>query len=203
MIGEILMDATLEDLAALPASGPVSLILRHSERENITGDGNVFTAGLTIEGIAAARFFGSEVARQRRLMRLVSSPVSRCVDTAVAIAKGAGYPEKVRVDDRLSHLNLLPVWNALPHCCEFDSMPAGLVSLIELLLPQSDEEDGLEIFVTHDTVVASLAGYLTGEPVQGDATPRFLEGVFVWKVGGDVYFQWRGMTVAIDADHRF
>jgi broad specificity phosphatase PhoE len=133
----------------------------------------------------------------------MSSPVSRCVDTAVAIAEGAGYLQKVRVDDRLSHLLMLPIWNALPDCCNLDALPAELVTLIELLLPQPGRDGDLDVFVTHDTVVGALAGYLTGEPVQDEAIPRFLEGVFIWQDGGNIHLWWRGKTTVINADYRF
>jgi len=194
---EILAGATLDDLASLPTTDPVSLILRHSEREHITGEDNVFLARLTPEGTAAAREFGCELARLRQLGRVISSPVSRCVDTAVAIAEGAEYSEKVRVDDRLSHLQMLEVWNALPDCCDFDSMPAGVASLIDLLLPQAGGQATLDVFVTHDTVVGALAGYLTGEPVQAEAIPRFLEGVFIWQDEENIHFWWRGKIATI------
>jgi broad specificity phosphatase PhoE len=201
MSADILANATLTNLASLPAVGPVSLILRHSEREHITGDDHVFIARLTPEGIAAAQDFGCELACLRRLGRIISSPVSRCVDTAVAIAQGAGAAEKVRVDDRLSHLQMQSVWDALPDCCNFENMPGGMADLIELLLPQSTGEDNLDVFVTHDTVVGALAGYLTGEPVQAEAIPRFLEGVFIWQDVENIHFWWRGKIATINADH--
>jgi broad specificity phosphatase PhoE len=198
MNAAILADTTLTDLASLQSAGPVSLILRHSERVNITGSGDVYIARLTPEGIAAAQEFGCELARQRRLGRIMSSPVSRCVDTAVAIAEGAGCTEKVRVDDRLSHLQMQSVWDALPDCCNFENMPEGMADLIELLLPQSKGEDKLDVFVTHDTVVGALAGYLTGEPVQAEAVPRFLEGIFIWQDIEKINFRWRGKIATIN-----
>jgi len=197
MTDGILANSTIADLASLPVSSPVSMILRHSERIAITGVGDVFKAQLTQDGIAAAHQFGSDLARLRRLGRVMSSPVSRCVDTAVAIAEGAGFPEKVRVDDRLSHLQLQPVWRALPACCDFENLPAGVADLIELLLPQNKDDCGLDVFVTHDTLVGALAGYVTGLPVQGEAVPRFLEGMFLWQTDSTIHFWWRGKIIAL------
>ena len=199
MTDEILADSTITHLASLPVEGPVSLVLRHSERIPIIGNGDVFKAQLTPDGIAAAHHFGSNLARLRRLGRVMSSPVSRCVDTAVAIAEGAGFPEKVRVDDRLSHLQLQRVWRALPACCDFENLPAGVADLIDLLLPRGGVDCGLDVFVTHDTLVGALAGYFTGLPVQGDAVPRFLEGMFLWQEGNAIHFWWRGNIITLAA----
>ena len=194
MMPEILTDTTLAALVRLPAKSSISLVMRHSVRDPILGDNDVYLAALTPQGKAAGRQFGEQLVCSKKLVRLVSSPVSRCVDTALAIAEGAGYDQLVRVDDRLSHTLMAPIWNALPACCNFNEMPPQVVALLELLAPRLAEEGSVDIFVTHDTVVGALAGYLTGEPVKDEAMPHYLEGFFIWQDGRDLHFWWRGKS---------
>lgn len=194
---ELLADTTLNTLAGLPSKGCVSLVVRHSVRDPILGDNDIYLARLTPQGKAAARQFGRSLAHLKKLGRLISSPVSRCVDTALAIAEGAGYGQLVRVDDRLSHTLMAPIWNALPVCRNFEPMPPQMVALLELLVPQPGGDGNVDIFVTHDTVVGALAGTITGEPVKDEAIPLYLEGIFIWQDGKDIHFWWRGKSHVI------
>jgi Histidine phosphatase superfamily (branch 1) len=194
---EILADATLNTLAVLPSKGCVSLVVRHSLRDPILGDNDVYMARLTPQGKASARQFGRELAHIKKLGRLISSPVSRCVDTALAISEGAGYGQLVRVDDRLSHTLMAPIWNALPACGNFDAMPSQIVTLLDLLVPRPGGDGCVDIFITHDTVVGALAGYITCEPVKDEAIPLYLEGFFIWQDEKDIHFWWRGKNHVI------
>lgn len=197
MRSEILADATLNTLAGLPSKGCVSLVVRHSVRDPILGNKDVYLARLTPQGKAYARQFGRQLSNLKKLGRLISSPVSRCVDTAMAIAEGASYGQLVRVDDRLSHTLMAPIWNSLPVCCNFEPLPPQLVVLLELLIPRPGKDGYVDIFVTHDTVVGALAGYITGEPVKDEAIPVYLEGIFIWQDGKDIHFWWRGKSHVI------
>ena len=192
---------TLAALQHLPAGRPAALIMRHSQRQAITGMDNVYTALLTGAGVEQARKFGQKLAALRPLGRIISSPVSRCVDTAVAIAAGAGSPSLVRVDDRLSHFLMEQVWDGLPEIAQTFPLPPQVSILLGLVLDHRQSDGALDLFVTHDSVVGALAGFLTGLPVEGSAWPQFLEGMYLWKDGDrHICAWWRGMTVSFDAD---
>src|SRR5512135_2889639 len=96
-------DVSLSTLEKLPADRPISLVMRHAPRVSINNYSEVYVAGLAPEGQAAAVDFGARLAQIRPLGQIYSSPVSRCVNTALAIAGGAGWQKFVRVDDRISH----------------------------------------------------------------------------------------------------
>lgn len=195
---EVYSAASLAALAALPTDRPVSLLIRHSQRVAILDPAKVYIAGLTPEGISAAVEFGFGLAQYRTLRRIVSSPVSRCVDTAVAIARGAGWKQFVRIDNRLSHPFLQPVWQSLPFIRYPDSpIPAELSTLLSFLSGEPGNEGVLDVFVTHDTVVGSLAGYVTGQPVNDGSVPNYLEGAFVWEEDHAFKVLWRGITTII------
>jgi hypothetical protein len=174
------------------------LVIRHSARYPILSDDQVFTAGLTAEGVQQAERLGMELKKVRRPGRLLSSPVARCLDTAAAIARGAGWEGEVKPDYRLSHPFIEPAWNALPVAWGKDPLPEPVAKLLDLVMAGEDIPGRLDICVTHDTIVAVLAGYFTG--VHFDYPyywPDFLEGVLLWQNGGNVHLRWRAYELTI------
>lgn len=67
--------------------GQISLVLRHSIREEIQDARNSEGANLTEEGRLLAEDFGSKIPKDR-YVRLFHSPVERCKETADLILKG-------------------------------------------------------------------------------------------------------------------
>jgi hypothetical protein len=196
---DISSDVSLSTLAKLPSDRPISLVMRHAPRVNINNYSEVYVAGLTPEGEAAAQDFGARLAQIRSVGQIVSSPVSRCVNTALAIAHGAGWQQFVRVDDRISHPFISPVWLLLSNLRFPDTpIPAELVTLLKFVTAGSSETGRVDIFVTHDTVVGSLGGYFTGLPASDGNIPNFFEAVFVWREGPACKILWRDMTSSIN-----
>jgi hypothetical protein len=168
------------------------LILRHSARFPILKEEEVYTARLTREGVKQAEALGSKLSQIRKPGRIYSSPVGRCVDTASSIARGAGWSQMVYPDFHLSHPFIEPVWNALPIRWKEDPVPGQVAEIINLVLEGEETPGVLDIFVTHDTIVASIAGYFMGLGFHYPAYwPEFLEGVLVWRNDSGVHFQWR------------
>src|SRR5512146_3104948 len=161
---EIFSDITLATLAKLPADRPVSLVVRHAPRVAIHSYNEVYVAGLTPEGIAAAVDFGARLAQLRTLRRIVSSPVSRCVNTALAVARGAAWQQFVRIDDRISHPFISPVWLSLSTLhYPVTPVPAELAAIVRMLTAVPGGPGMLDLYITHDTIVGSLAGYFAGQ----------------------------------------
>jgi hypothetical protein len=187
-----LFEATLEQVLRCSIDHRVGLIMRHSARYPILKEEEVYTAGLTPEGIAQAEILGYELNRIRKPGRLLSSPVGRCLDTASAIARGARWSQPVLPDYHFSHPYIEPVWNSLPICWADDPMPPQVAEVINLVLQGEDTPGVLDIFATHDTIVASIAGYFMGLEFHYPAYwPEFLEGVLVWRTHQGVHFHWR------------
>jgi len=186
---------TLAALAELPRNRPVALLMRHSLRAPILTSAEVYVSDLTSEGIAIARDFGERLAQFRCLGRLVSSPVSRCVNTAVAIAAGAGGGNLVSIDDRLSHPFMLPVWQGSPVFEPRKKVPFEIRAILNLMAGESSSGARVDLFVSHDTVVEALAGYAFGLVTRSNGNvPNYLEAVFVWLDGRDMCLSWRGKT---------
>lgn len=212
-------DQTLALLNGLPAGTPAGLLLRHSTRYPILSEEDVFQAALTPEGIKQAEELGVELGRGWRLGRLLSSPVGRCVDTAAAIARGAGWRETPNTEFRLSHPHIEPVWEAMPHV-EFrlsephiepvwDAMPlrwpdcalpAQVEAVINLVLEDPAGPGSLDLFVTHDTILAVIAGIFTGHIFRWpDYWPDYLEGIIIWRSGDGLHLRWRDDEKVIGA----
>jgi broad specificity phosphatase PhoE len=176
----------------LPGSVRGVFVMRHSIRFPIVSESEVYTAGLTPEGLAQAEQFGARLGQLRQPGRMLSSPVQRCLDTAASIARGAGWSTEVKPEYLLSHPFIEPVWNALPITWGKDPLPDHLARLVDLIFNGENQPGTLDLCVTHDTIVASLAGYFTGVPFKyPEYWPDFLEGVLLWQVEGIAHLRWR------------
>lgn len=187
-----LFESTFKQVSRLGATHRAGLILRHSARFPILNEAEVYTVGLTEEGVQQAEALGNKLGGLFKPGRLSSSPVGRCVDTASAIARGAGWQHEIFVDYHLSHPFIAPVWNALPIRWDADPLPGQVAEVINLILEGDDTPGVLDIFVTHDTIVASIVGYFMGLEFHYPAYwPDYLEGMLVWRNETGVHFRWR------------
>ncbi len=201
MMDKSLSEATLSTLASLPSDRPISVVMRHAPRVEIHSYAEVYVAGVTPEGKAAAEDFGARLSQLRRVGKIWSSPVSRCVDTALAIASGAGWRQFVRVDDRISHPFISPVWLSLSSLrYPAAPVPAELATLLKFITSGSSGAGTVDVYVTHDTVVGSLGGYFTGLPASDGNVPDFFEAVFVWQEARDVKILWRNKITSLKLD---
>lgn len=195
-----LFEPALELVRSIPVDIHVGLILRHSARFPILSEEDVYSAGLTGEGIAQAEMFGKALAEIRQPGCLFASPVDRCLDTALAISRGAGWDLPVTADYRLSHPFIEKIWSGPPVQWQKDPLPKPIQSILDLVL-NCDEVDGtVDIFSTHDTVVAVLAGYFTGLSFHyPEYWPNFLEGVLVWRIANQVHLKWRQFETILNS----
>ena len=65
--------------------------------------------------------------------------------------------------------------------------------LLDLVTEPLDAEPGLDVLVTHDVILAVVAGAILGVDVVGPGWPGFLEGLFLWiPAAGSLAGAWRG-----------
>ena len=187
-----IFESTIKLLSNLPVDASAGLIIRHSIRFPILSEAEVYLAGLTPEGFEQAEELGREIAAMRRLRHLMASPVQRCIDTAASIAKGANWQVVPQTEFRLSHPHIEPVWSNLSLRRLDKSIPAPVQAVLKLVLSEPASDGALDIFVTHDTIVAVLAGYFLGHVFKyPDYWPDYLEGVLLWRIGDEIYLRWR------------
>jgi hypothetical protein len=182
----------LSDLDRIPRDRPVTLLMRHSNRFPIDDPADPYKAALTEEGFRLAEELGVILREHFHPGRVMSSPVERCIDTATAIARGAGWSVEVLSHALLSHDHISPAWiQAEQGGCE-SHIPEQVLETMNLLLEHHGKQPVLEVMVTHDTIVGAVVSCVLKAAVLGEDWPRFLEGVFFWKDGDSTHLLWRG-----------
>lgn len=202
--------ALLVSLETLPAHLPVSLLTRHSIREEPTNRFATYEVPLTPEGIELARAWGERLTRP--ISGLFSSPVGRCVETAKAIAEGAGVTLPIQTEATLVEpgsyvqdiakvgglfFKLGPLGFANKHLRNevrgVLSPQDGAAQLLNYLQLTQGEPGSLSVHVTHDTILAAFIYHLRGEcELASDHWPWMMEGAFIWFDDGAAHWLWRG-----------
>ncbi len=200
----------LEQLADATA---VALLLRHAEREDIPSGSFGNEVRLTSCGVASAERLG-RILGDGRVGRTASSPLPRCVDTARAIMRGAGWLAHVAPDWRLGDPgpfviepevvgpNLLEI--GIPALVQRQlsdgNPPAGMRPtsegaelLLRWIAGHLAQTAGLSLYVTHDAILAALVGHLYELPVDRFPWPEYLDALLLWRASNGLGFVWRGL----------
>lgn len=208
-------------LLTLPTDKPLLLLTRHSLRETAKEPNGVpgYDLPLTPEGIVLAEQWGGRL--QRPLTRFHSSPVGRCVDTALALARGAGIRDP-QIEQTLQlvepgcyvqdirrvgpvFLKMGPLAFANHH---FNTPLEGLLSpkegaarLIRHLHAHQPGAGELGVHVTHDTILAAFIYHLLGRREIGDDDwPWMMEGAWLWFDDDRLHWIWRGQPGVLSLD---
>ena len=176
------------------------LIIRHAERPTIQ-DGTVGNElSLTSNGVHETKRLAKSLPRE--ILSIESSPILRCIQTAELIAEHhelpltsigrsnlLGDPGFIIEDAELAWTNWVekgaeavnehllsgnPVW---PGFRDLDEAVAQMRRSIEAMLTESD--DGVHVWVTHDTIVATLASRLQKTPLTLKEWPDYLGGLTI------------------------
>ena len=206
----------IEQLGAIPAQADAALILRHAEREDIPPGTFGVDVPLTEVGVASAERLGAMLSGARPQVRAVASPVPRCSSTARAILRGGGLPEEVALDWRLGEPGPFVITEAagalfleigileiVRRQLSDAEPPAGMRSTsegIDLLLGLTANDlrsrSSLNIYVTHDAILAVMAAYLYRLPVDEIKWPGYLDGLILWRSSERLHFAWRDLQQA-------
>lgn len=207
----------VERLLALPPQVDVALILRHAERETIPPGTFGADAALTPDGVSSAERLGAALAGMRARVSATTSPVPRCVATTRAILRGGGRPEEVSLDWRLGDpgpfavdtqqsgplfLKLGPLGIARRQLEDAEppkgmrATSEGVELLLELVMDDLGTSGRLNIYVTHDSILAVFVAYLYGLSVDEIGWPGYLDGLLLWRQEGQLRFVWRGLDQA-------
>ncbi|NMB88558.1 MAG: histidine phosphatase family protein [Chloroflexi bacterium] len=168
--------------------------MRHSTRFPILDRETQDEVPLTPEGIELAKELGKYLGERYSPGRLYASMVNRCVVTAESIAMGAGWQAAVQTDVRLTHPYIRESWHGLPAYVRSDPLPAQVYELVDLLKEDLTRPGQINLYVTHDTIIGTMVGYLLGEAVNEFSWPTFLEGIALWLEGDSVMLAWRSVT---------
>lgn len=199
--------------SVVPRECDAALVLRHAQREEIPPGSFGEDVRLTQQGIKSAERLGERIS-ERLPSRVVSSPISRCIETARAISRGTGWSVEVTTDSRLG--------NHGPFVTEpevagqlfmeigiseivrrqllddqappgFRDTPEGMRILLEFTSRGLECGGRVNIYVTHDAILAVLVGWLFRLPVYEVGWPNYLDGMVLWRRAGRLYCAWRGL----------
>ncbi len=190
----VALDSIQGMLDLVPKDRTVSLLIRHAEREPIDNPEMAFIAGLTVKGIRDSCTFGGHLFGKFQPGSIYSSPVGRCIQTAEGIILGASWQKRVLIDDRLTHQFIRVALDAMSISRQSLGVPDQVIELFSLLCGAKGEivKDRLNIFVTHDTVVMTMLGYLLSLPNNQIQPPGFLDGFFIWQDRNYYRMLWQG-----------
>ena len=188
--------------AGLPDDRPVALLVRHAERPAIPEGSMGMDLAITERGAAAARSLGARLGS--RVLRVHTSAIRRCVQTAQAIIAGAGVALEPVEDgalgvpstfalaspEALATIQELGFDGLMEHLVRGDKPLPGLPHpaegarlLREHALSLLDGPPGLHVLVTHDAMIAALVARSTAAFFAHDDWPRFLESTALWRDG--------------------
>ncbi len=203
-----------KQLSVIPAEADAALILRHAEREDIPLGTFGVNVPLTACGVESAERLGAILSGVRLRVRVTASPVPRCESTARAMLRGGRWPEEVALDWRLGapgpfivdeevsgalflEIGILEIVRRQLSDVE---TPAGMrrtsegIDLLLGLAANDLQSHGwLNVYVTHDAILAVLVAYLYQLSVDEISWPDYLDGLLLWRYAERLYFIWRGL----------
>ena len=203
-----------EQIRNIPAQADAALILRHATREEIPPGTFGSDVPLTELGVASAEKLGATLSGIRPRIRATASPVPRCNLTARAILRGGGLLEEVALDWRLGapgpfvvdeevsgalflETGILEIVRRQLACSEppagMRPTPEGIDLLLGLTADDLQSGGRLNIYVTHDSILAAFVAYLYGLPVDDISWPGYLDVLILWRRDERLHYIWRGL----------
>ncbi len=191
----MLPDYLTKSHQGIPKDRTISMLIRHSARFPITSSEDVWTAGLTPEGIELACVYGKWLSHSYEIRKIESSPIARCLDTGKQISSVLSEPVQVAGVEVLAHPNEKAEYDSLADYLVHNRWPERITQIAAYLVPNGHHQEGLNIFISHDTVVVAMAAYWMDKDVRSkELWPRFMEPFFMWWQAGELIASFRGET---------
>lgn len=210
-----------DSVKLLPKNARLILFTRHSLRER--ADNNGFASmklPLTHNGRVLATAWGRWLASNLDYsmdVDSISSPIQRCIDTAILMQEGAGIRKEIsqqsllvepggfvlepepasRIFREIGALNFINRFLAgkLPGT---KTTQQGGLDLLKLFYTHQPQAGHLMLAVSHDTLLAGFLAVMMKVPkIEWNDWPKMMEGVFLWfdeqpLETAKVHFIWRG-----------
>lgn len=188
----------------------VVVLLRHSVRDHLPPGDAGYVLPITDAGRQLALELGGLL--RGRLRTLQTSPLVRCVQTAQALAEGAGaditvVPDRLLGDPGVFVLDGQRAWanweqlgheGVMRHLVHETTALSGMARpdeaarfLVQAMFAAAANQPGVHVFVTHDLLVTATAARILGKPLGRDDWPWYLEGAFFWSAADGVHVFYR------------
>ncbi len=187
----------IEEIKKHSNNSKLALIIRHGDREKIPVGSFGNEILLNEKGIHNSINFGREL-KQYRINRIYTSPVARCVQTAHYLKEGyekelsfhttkaLGDPGLHIADDKLAGEFFLKhtfdemyrrfmLGEAIPGV----PTPQGFETKMTEFIKQNTIEDGLTIFITHDSLIAFYHYCLNKVVYTKENWVKYLSGIIL------------------------
>ena len=212
------VSSNMERLGNVPLGRDVALVLRHAERAEIPAGTFGVDVPLTHRGKASAERLGALLAGTTP-GTMVTSPVPRCIQTCEAVRHGCGWKVPIERDTRLGahgpfvtdpeisgqlflELGILEMverqLTASRPPLGMRPISDGMRILLGLVARNLEGRGRLNLYVTHDAILAVLVGRLFRLPLEAIGWPDYLEGLRLWRVKGRLHCAWRQLQQASD-----
>ena len=211
----------LESIQLLPKNARLVLFTRHSLREPSDKNGFAsFNLPLTVEGRHLAKAWGQWLCKHLDYdlqVHSLSSPIARCVDTALLMQLGAGVPPQIiqqpllvepgslvtditQVNDLFRRVGALAFINLFlkGNLAGTKSPEQGILDLLQLFYQYQPKQGQIMVAVSHDTLLSAFLAVLMGVPqISWTDWADMMEGTFLWFDApcfeqSCVNFIWRG-----------
>ncbi len=221
-VPDYLPESMIDSVGLLPDNERLILFTRHSLRERSDNQG--FASAqlpLTHNGRVLAQAWGRWLANHLNYsldVDSISSPIPRCIDTAILMQKGAGInkavvhqsllvePGSLVVEPQLAS-EIFKQIGALNFINRFllGELPGtktttqGSLDLLRLFHQHQPQHGHLLLAVSHDTLLSAfLAVLMRHSQIDWEDWPKMMEGVFLWfddkpLAEAKVHFIWRGV----------
>ncbi|MBO7463495.1 MAG: histidine phosphatase family protein, partial [Bacteroidales bacterium] len=174
-----------------------AFVIRHSNRDSVTNPKNHAEVLLNAEGEKRAREFGKKLAQEFTKIRIYSSPIQRCIQTAKCIQEAFDDDSEVQLSTVLGEpgpyvfgdtaelfvtLGTVGVVEAIENGTPppFNRKEEeGAKILLDFLRTETNksDENTANVFITHDACIAPIIHCFTGEYFNKNHWIEFLGGL--------------------------
>lgn len=212
----------IQSVKLLPKNERLILFTRHSLREPSDKNGFAsYTLPLTSKGRVLAIAWGRWLATHLDYsmdVDSISSPIQRCIDTALLMQEGAGIKRKVshqpllvepgslvvepeKVGEIFKQIGALNFINRfLASDLQGTKLPnQGGLDMLRLFYEHQPKKGHLLLAVSHDTLLSAFLAVVMGvKQIDWNDWPKMMEGTFLWFDDkpfeqAKVHFIWRGV----------